>query len=148
MDSVDSSSVTGDHSTVLMLGPMPDAVRIAVHQLVAKALPERPNADERLNGFLLTSGPGGASYIDTDGEVWNWYCDCNGSGETVERVPDGPTKVGLVAIAAVRVPELTAWLPPRPPGAADCQLCCGLGWLPPPSPRLLCPECNGMGWLE
>jgi hypothetical protein len=132
---------------VLSLGPMPDAVRAVVRRLVADARSERPDADERPNGFLLTGGPGGASYIDTDGEVWNWFWDWDGSGEIVERVLDGPMKVGLVAIAAERVPELAAWLPIRPPCASGCEPCRGSGWLPPPWPRVLCPECNGMGWL-
>jgi hypothetical protein len=132
---------------VLLLGPMPDGVRVVVGRLVAEARSERPDAGERVNGYLLIGGPGGASYIDAAGEVWNWYWDWDGSGETVERVPDGPMKVGLVAIAAERVPELAAWLPKRPPGAADCEPCRGSGWLPPPLPRVKCPECNGMGWV-
>jgi hypothetical protein len=126
---------------------MPDAVRAVVERLVAEARPDRPDADERLNGFLLTGGPGGASYLDADGEVWNWFCDWNGTGEIVEPVRDGPKKVGLLAIAAKRVPELAAWLPIRPPCAVDCGPCRGSGWLPPSLPRVLCPECNGMGWL-
>jgi hypothetical protein len=126
---------------------MPEAVQTVVRRLVADARTERPEADERLNGFLLTGGPGGASYIDVAGEVWNWFCDWDGSGEIVERVPDGPMKVGLIVIAAERVPELAAWLPSRPSGASDCGPCQGSGWLVPTLPRVLCPECNGMGWL-
>jgi hypothetical protein len=132
---------------VLSLGPIPDAVRAVVKRLVAEVRPDRPEADERLNGFLLTGGPCGASYIDADGEVWNWFCDLDGSGEIVEHVPDGPRKVGLVAIAAKRVPEFTSWLPIRPPCATDCGPCLGSGLLLPPFPGVLCPECNGMGWL-
>jgi hypothetical protein len=129
---------------VLVLGPMPDAVRSVVRRLVEDARPERADADERLNGFLLTGGPGGCSYLDADGQVWNW----SPWDESVELVPDGPLKVGLVAIAVERLPELAAWLPLRPSGASDCVLCRGSGWLPPPRPRLQCQECNGMGWLQ
>src|SRR5260370_1334711 len=118
---------------------MPDAVQAVVRRLVADARPERPEADERLNGFLLTGGPGGASYIDADGEVWNWFCDSDGAGEIVERVPDGPMKVGLIVIGVERVPELAAWLPSRPSGASDCGACQGSGWPLPPVPRGLCP---------
>jgi hypothetical protein len=100
------------------------------------------DADERLNGFCLTGGPTGCSYLDADGEVWNWWWD-----DTVERVPDGSLKVGLVAIAAERVPGLAGWLPRRPAGAADCRACRASGWLRPPLPRVQCPECYGMGWL-
>jgi hypothetical protein len=128
---------------MLSLGPMPDAVRALVRRLVADARPSRPDPDERLNGFLLTGGPAGCSYLDTDGRGWNW-CALD---ESVELVPDGPLMVGLVAISAERVPELAAWLPARPPGAADCQPCRGSGWLLPPWPRVQCSECNGMGWV-
>ena len=131
----------------LLLGPIPEAVSIVVRRLVAQGRPDQPHADERLNGYMLTGGPGGASYVDSDGEVWNWSYDWNGSGETIEHVPDGPMKVGLVAIAAERVPELAAWLPKRPPGAADCKPCRGSGRLPPPLPWIQCPECQGMGWV-
>jgi hypothetical protein len=54
---------------VLSLGPMPDAVRALVRRLVAATRPERPDPDERLNGFLLTGGPAGYSYLDPDGQV-------------------------------------------------------------------------------
>ena len=137
----------GGHQKLLLLGPMPDAVREVVRRLVAEARPERPDADERLNGFCLTGGPSGASYIDSDGEVWNRFCDWNGSGEIVEHVLDGPIKVGLVAIATERVPEFTAWLPARPHKAKECGVCHGSCHLPPPMSLVQCPECYGLGWL-
>ncbi len=132
---------------MLSLGPIPDAVLAVVRRLVAEARPDRPDAVVRLNGFCLTGGPGGASYIDSDGEVWNWFCDWNGSGESVEHVPDGPMKVALVAIAAERVSELTAWLPARPENAKECGVCHGLCHLPPPMTLLQCPDCKGLGWI-
>ena len=127
---------------MLNLGPMPEAVRRAVHRLITETDPaERPGSDERLSGLFLTGGPGGSSYLNAEGEVWNWFWD-----ESIEPVPDGPVKVGLVAIAAERVPDLAAWLPARPAGATDCDPCHGSGWLPPPLDQLLCPKCHGMGW--
>jgi hypothetical protein len=128
---------------VLSLGPMPEAVRAVVRRLIAEARTEQSGPDDRLTGLLLTGGPAGCTFLDADGEAWDW-CAWD---ESVERVPDSPRKVGLIAIAAERVPELAAWLPRRPPGAADCQPCCGSGWLPAPWPRVQCPECNGMGWV-
>lgn len=128
----------------LILGPMPARVREIVQRLIAERRCNPPNADERLNGFLLTGGPSGCSYLDGEGEVWNlslW-------DESIERVIDGPIKVGLVAIAAERVSELAEWLPRRPPAAADCRMCSGSGSLPPPWQRIQCPECYGMGWLS
>jgi hypothetical protein len=124
------------------LGPMPANVRAVVGRLVVEARRDHPETDQRLNGFLLTGGPGGCSYLDADGEVWNW----SAWDDSVERVEDGPLKVGLVAIAAERVPELGEWLPRRPVAAPDCQTCAGSGWLPPPWPRVQCPECSGLGW--
>jgi hypothetical protein len=44
---------------VQSLGPMPDAVGAVVRRLVAEARQnQRSEADERLNGFCLTGGPG------------------------------------------------------------------------------------------
>ena len=128
---------------VLSLGPMPNLVRTLVRRLVADARPDRPDADDRLNGYLLTGGPGGCSYLDADGQVWNWSM----WDESIELVPDGPLKVGLVAIAVEREPGLAAWFPARPSGASDCGTCVGSGWLPPPWPQVQCPECKGMGWV-
>ncbi|WP_165228190.1 hypothetical protein [Aquisphaera insulae] len=127
---------------MLALGPMPEAVRVAVRRLVAEARREQPGCDVRL-GLLLSGGPSGCSYLDAEGEVWNW----SAWDETIERVEDGPLKVGLVAIAADRVPELAAWLPRPPAGAATCGPCAGGGWLLPPWPRVQCPECSGLGWV-
>jgi hypothetical protein len=128
---------------MVALGPMPASVRVLVRRLVAEARPEASTAEGRLDGFLLTGGPGGCSFLDADGEAWDW----SAWDESAERVPDGPRKVGLVAIAAERVPGLPEWLPRRPVDAIECDPCRGSGWLPPPLPRVQCPECNGLGWL-
>jgi hypothetical protein len=128
----------------ISLGPMPPAIRVVVSRLVAEAGQGPREADERLEGFFLTGGPTGCSYLDADGEVWNW-CAWD---ESIERVQDGPLKVSLVAIAAERVPELADWLPHRPPSASDCHVCKKTGWLPPPYSHIQCPECFGMGWLS
>jgi hypothetical protein len=127
---------------VLILGPIPARVQAIVRRLVALRSHE-PDQDERLNGLLLTGGPAGCSYLDENGEVWNW-CFWDNS---VERVKDGPVKVGLVAIAVERVPELTEWQPRRSVAALDCQVCAGSGSLAPPWNRVQCPECFGLGWL-
>jgi hypothetical protein len=129
-----------------MLGPMPARVRATVRRLIAVGRPDPPNADERINGLLLTAGPCGASYLDADGEVWN--CSFWEENDSVEDVPDGPTKVGLIAIAAERIPELSEWLPRRPTAAKDCKLCDARGSLQPPWQDIQCPECSGMGWVS
>lgn len=132
---------------MLLLGPMPEAVRAVVQHLVADGQ-NLPGCIEDHPVFMLAGGPGGASYLDADGEVWNCWYDFDGSGEEIQRVPDGPMKVGLVAIAAERVPGLAAWLPVRPPHASDCADCRGSGWMLPPLQEVLCPMCRGMGWVQ
>jgi hypothetical protein len=134
----------------LSLGPMPDSVRAVVQRLVAEAQLVMPQTDGRL-GYVLTGGPSGASYIDAGGDVWNFFFDWNDSGDRIEPVPDGPMKVGLIAIAANRVPGLAEWLPVRPSGASDCPMCHQSGWLQPPHfppESFQCPNCFGMGWLD
>jgi len=128
----------------LTLGPMPANVRAVVAGLVADAQQALREVKNRLIGFLLTGGPGGCSYLDADGEVWNW----DAWDDSVHLVEDGPLKVGLIAIAAERVPALMEWLPRRPADASDCQMCNKTGWLQPPLPRIQCPECFGVGWLS
>jgi hypothetical protein len=123
---------------------MPDAVEDVVHQLVKAAREKHSSPDGRFLGYCLHGGPGGADYLDADGEVWSWSV----WDDSVEHVPDGPRKVGGVAIAAERVPELAAWLPARPANAEDCSPCRGTGNMLPPLPNLQCPECFGMGWVE
>ena len=129
----------------LTLGPIPASVRAVVQRLIAADRVHPPNADERFNGLLLTAGPGSASYLNPEGEVWNWFFwDVENS---VEQILDGPIKVGLVAIAAERIPDLAEWHPCRPAAASDCPLCKKSGWLQPPYSWIQCLECFGMGWL-
>lgn len=130
----------------LSLGPIPAHVQSIVRLLIEEAQNEPPITSARPNGLLLTAGPGGASYLDADGEVWDHHF-WDGT-DSIDPVADGPRKVGLIAIAAARFPGLEEWLPNRPAIAVDCQLCRQTGWLQPPLPRIQCPECNGMGWLE
>lgn len=133
---------------MLTLGPMDDEIRDLVQRLVAESRPNPPHADERLNGFYLTGGPGGANYLDGNGETWHCHWDFDGSGDIVEHVPDGPRKVALIAIAAEGVPELAAWLPVRPEDAKECAVCHGSCNLPPPASFIQCPACCGLGWVE
>lgn len=124
-----------------ILGPMPDAVRAAVGRLVEAA---RAESGGRCLGFLLSGGPGGCDYLDADGDVWSW----SAWDDSVERVPDGPRKVGAVALASEREPGLIPWLPRRPPDAKTCDICGGSGSWPPPHPPVQCGECVGLGWLH
>ena len=131
---------------VLRLGPIPPSVRGTVRRLSAAGRPDPPNPDERLNGLLITGGPGGECYLDAEGEAWNRRYGLNDHDESVAHIPDGPMKVGLVAVAAERFPELAEWLPRRPATALDCPTCQASGSLPPPWHQVQCPHCFGMGW--
>jgi hypothetical protein len=106
----------------LKLGPMPPAVREVVRRLVAQALAESQETDERLKGYFVCGGPGGCTYLDAEGEVWNHSFGFPEQPDEITLVPDGPQKVTAVAIAAERVPELAEWLPRRPamPLIAPC----------------------------
>jgi len=132
---------------MLLLGPLPDHLRPIVQRLIVEARAKHSGADDEFLGYLLCGGPGGSNYLDEAGEVWTWTCGADGLDENVERIPDGPRKIGSIAIAALRVRELVEWLPRRPSTATDCGVCKSTGWLQPPLPLLLCSECFGLGWL-
>jgi hypothetical protein len=128
---------------MLVLGPMPGPVRQAVRRLIAETRPSgRREHDERLCGLLLSGGPTGCFYLDAEGEVW----DCSTWDDSIEVVPEGELKVGIVADAADRIPELAMWLPARPSDAPSCQHCQESGRMPPPLEFLQCPGCFGLGW--
>ncbi|MCE9567122.1 MAG: hypothetical protein K8U57_34400 [Planctomycetes bacterium] len=129
----------------LILGPMPEAVQATVRRLIDSAGEQFVESDRRFVGFVLWGGPVGCDIIDADGEVWS--CSWWNGDDTVERVPDGPRKVGAIAIAAEREPGLALWLPQRPAGANDCSVCGGLGTLSQMN-GVQCPECVGLGWLS
>jgi len=95
-----------------MLGPMPETVRAAVLRLVVVARSQHSDSNGRFLGYLLHGGPGGCDFLDANGDVWSW----SAGDDTVERVPDGPRKVGAVAIAAERVPDLAKSTGKRPSG--------------------------------
>lgn len=126
----------------LSLGPMPTGVCSVISQLVAEAQRQPRDVDSRTNGLPLFGGPSGYSFLDANGEVWSLsFLD----GE-ICTIVDGPVKVGMIAVACERIPDLTEWLPRRPIAATDCQLCHTTGWLQPPFPRVQCMECYGLGW--
>src|SRR5438876_838439 len=126
------------------LGPMPPHLRMVVSRWIEEGRRTHPpRTEEAINALFITGGPGGCGYLDAAGEVWDWYL----GDEPFSRVEDGPRKVGLIAIAADYLKELASWLPARPADAPTCRACGGGGWLPPPWPRVQCPECVGLGWL-
>jgi hypothetical protein len=124
------------------LGPIPDDLRAVVRRWIEDGRRAGGNVRADMSALSIEGGPGGISYLDADGEVWDWSV----FDDSITRVEDGPDKVGIIAVAASHRPELAAWLPRRPIGAVDCAVCARSGWLPPPWPLVLCPECVGLGW--
>jgi hypothetical protein len=124
----------------VFLGPMPSGLREIVGRWISEGrTSDPPTTDDDTNALFVYGGPGGC-YLDAEGEVWCW----DAWDDVVTRLEDGPTKVGLIAIAAEHRPQLAAWLPRRSPGVVACGRCAGGGWLLPPWPRLQCPECGGL----
>jgi hypothetical protein len=105
-----------------------------------------PDVDARINARLVDGGPGGCSYLDANGEIWD--CDLWGDDDTWVRMEDGPQKVSIIVWATELLPELAAWLPARPPNAVTCRLCAGTGKAPPIVRGIdHCWECVGLGWI-
>jgi hypothetical protein len=128
----------------VILGPMPDDLRgIVAAWIEAGRRSDPPKTDDAIGGLFICGGPLCLWYLDAEGTVRMY----DAWDETVEVVPDGPYKVGVIAIAAEHRPELCAWLPRRPAASVTCGACGGGGWLRPPWPRVQCQECSGLGWL-
>ena len=127
----------------LALGPMPSGLMEIVSRWIDQGRQsDPPTTDNRLDALFIYGGPVYCCYLDAEGEAWLW----DAWEDDVTRVQDGPTKVGIIAIAADRRNELAAWLPRRPAEAVNCRRCASGGWLLSPWPRIQCPECVGLGW--
>jgi hypothetical protein len=126
------------------LGPIPESLRLIVRRWIEDG--RRGGGGIEIEGAIdalfITGGPVGCSYLDGDGELWEWHV----GDDSFTRIEDGPLKVGTIAVAADHLPELAEWLPRRPREAVECSQCAGGGWLLPPWPRVLCPRCVGLGW--
>lgn len=85
---------------MLLLGPMPENVGVAVRRLVEAARAQHGDSGDPFLGYPLWGGPTGGDFLDANGELWSWCL----WDDTVEPVADGPRKVASVAIAAERVP--------------------------------------------
>jgi hypothetical protein len=129
----------------ISLGPMTPHLRVVVSRWIEEGRRTHPRrTEEAINALFVTGGPAGCSYLDADGEVWNW----DPWDDSFSRVEDGPRKMGLIVIAADYLKELASWLPARPADASTCHVCRGCGWLPPPWPRVQHPACSGLGWVS
>jgi hypothetical protein len=127
------------------LGPMPAQLREDVARWIDEGRHRDPSSIEAaINARFLVGGPGGSSYLDAEGEVWDLFMD----EKSFVRAEDGPRKVSMIVDALKRFPALAIWLPVRPPSAATCDLCAGTGKAPAIFPKISqCWECVGLGWV-
>ena len=71
----------------------PDRARSIVRRWIEDRQTDGGGIEATLNAVFIEGGPGGCSYLDADGEVWDWSV----WDESITRVEDGPLKVGLIA---------------------------------------------------
>jgi hypothetical protein len=59
-----------------------------------------------------------------------------------------PAETAWLRQAGEILPEVAQLLPKRPPGAKDCRLCKGTGYIHRDATGrgVVCPECGGLGW--
>ena len=90
---------------------------------------------------------GSEAVLLPDGRVRIWYADqWPESEEYTERDASPKERIGALVLGARRHPELHELLPERPDGAPNCATCAGTGDFPP-APAILCPACEGLGWV-
>lgn len=127
------------------LGPMPAHLCEIVRRWIenGKEADSHYIIEPRISALLITGGGFGASYLDGNGELWDWFFDDESPG----RVRDESRKLLLALIAVECWPELAGWIPSRPTSATDCRKCRGTGKLTlTPDFVDYCGACNGLGW--
>lgn len=91
---------------VLLLGPMPDAVRVAVRQLVETARAKESDPNSRFLGFALWGGPSGVDFLDAEGELWSW-CAWDDTNRARAGLPDVPrSRLAATTIVTGTMPKL------------------------------------------
>jgi hypothetical protein len=115
-------------------------------QIADRILEARQHHPGRLSpdgsALLLYSDMGGRCYLRPNGEILSVSIDSTSSDA---READLKFRtVALVAGSEV-YPELAALLPERPSSSRDCPACQG-GRVQVGELRIICGECNGLGW--
>ena len=109
--------------------------------------------------MYLHGSIGYESAITINGDVWMSEYQLDGpSAFRGEWRPAGKKdRLGLLVIAARRIPELRVLLPQRSPGSPSCKSCDGSGdrhfrgadgLTMAPVPGMICEECSGLGWMS
>jgi hypothetical protein len=98
---------------------------------------------------VLTLGLGPAFYLGLDGRVirWGFLWDDEPPRETTDL-----REIASALVIGARswdIPELLDLLPTPPANAATCPQCAGDHWVSIPTSLewIVCPICNGLGWL-
>jgi hypothetical protein len=98
------------------------------------------------------------SAITITGDVWvsEYELDGPGAFQGEWRPAETKDRLGLLVIAARRIPELRVLLPQRSSGSPSCTSCDGSGdrhfrgadgFKAAPFPGMICEECSGLGWI-
>ena len=101
-------------------------------------------------GVLLYGTVGSEAVLRPDGSVWTYGADNPLSPYPSPPWPEATRleRWGALTLSTTLNPEVGRLLPKRPPGAKDCTLCKGTGYIHrgPLSRGIVCPECGGLGW--
>jgi hypothetical protein len=127
--------------------------RLATQLSRPVALPGMQDPAMYLHGSI-----GYDSAITINGDVWVSEYELAGPGAFQGEWRPARTKdrVGLLVIAARRIPELRVLLPQRSPESLSCTSCDGSGdrhfrgadgVKTAPFPGMICEECSGLGWI-
>lgn len=100
-----------------------------------------------MGALYLYGSIGSEAVLLPDGTVRVWWADTwSESDGYTEREATPTERVGSLVLGARRYPELRELLPPRPPDTPDCAECGGVGEYPY-AKGVLCPKCQGLGWV-
>ena len=101
-------------------------------------------------GIPLYGTIGSEAALRPDGSVWTYGADnpLTPDAGSSWREATGPERWGALTLGVARYPEVAQLLPKRPPGAKDCRLCKGSGYIHRDATGrgVVCPECGGLGW--
>jgi hypothetical protein len=90
---------------------MPFALREIVRRWVGEdrwtPSPKGPDA------ICISGGPAYCTLLDAEGAVFHWWP----WDDSIVQVPDGSCKIQEIVIGAEHYPELSQWLPRKPPTA-------------------------------
>jgi hypothetical protein len=105
---------------------------------------------ERSGGLYLFGTIGLEAILLSDGTVMLYRDDdwTTETGYTTSHKATEEERIAALVIGSRRMPTLESLLPRRPDGEPDCEFCGGTGEWPLPARGIICPKCNGLGWMK